>query len=160
MEPPKTPTIFVDADACPVKNEVFKIAERFKLPVVVVANSPMRLPNHPWIEFVLVEKRSDAADDWIVEQANRIDFIVTQDILLAERCIKAVGAQAISPVGKPFTESNIGEAIASRELMERLRGWGMEQSGGPAPFDKSDRSRFLHGFHAMIEKSLREQRSS
>ncbi|MGF1573344.1 MAG: YaiI/YqxD family protein [Sumerlaeia bacterium] len=150
-------TIFIDADACPVKNEIYKIAERFKLPVVVVANSPMRLPDEEWIDFVLVDKTSDAADNWIMEQVQANDFIITQDILLAERCIKEASAHAISPVGKLFTEANIGEAIASRELMERLRGWGMEQSGGPAPFQKADRSRFLHVFHALIEKVLREQ---
>lgn len=151
-------TLFIDADACPVKQEAYKVAERFGLHVVLVANSWMSVPNKEWIELVLVEKKSDAADDWIVEHAQKDDVIVTQDILLAERCLKAVGAFAITPAGKLFTAANIGEAIASRELMERLRGWGMEQSGGPAPFSKGDRSRFLQVLHATIEKVLREQK--
>ena len=148
--------IYIDADACPVKQEVYRVAERHGLSVVLVANSSMAIPKAPWIELVLVDKRGDAADDWIVERVAPGDVVVTQDILLAERCLKERGARPIAPNGKAFTAANIGEALARRELMERLRQWG-GQEGGPAPFTKGDRSRFLQTLHETIVQLQRDQ---
>jgi uncharacterized protein YaiI (UPF0178 family) len=149
-------TVYVDADACPVKNEVYRVAERFRVPVILVANSPMRTPQEPWIQLVLVDGKADAADHWIVERAVPGDVIITNDILLAERLVKDRKAHPISPAGKLFTRDNIGEAVAGRELMQRLRAWGGEE-GGPPPFTKGDRSRFLQVLHATLEKLQRER---
>jgi len=136
--------ILVDADACPVKDEVYRVAWRRGVPVKVVSNSHMRVPEHPLIERVVVSDKFDAADDWIVEQADAKTVVITGDILLADRCLKK-GATVIGPNGKPFTAATIGGAIATRAIMADLRS-GAGVTGGPAPFAKADRSRFLQGW--------------
>ncbi len=141
--------IFIDADACPVKPEVYKVAERYQLPVTLVANSWMRIPNDRLIALEVVGAGADVADDWIVEQVKTYDIVVTADILLADRCLKK-GAQVIGTNGKPFTENNIGSAVATRDLMAELRGAG-EITGGPPPLQKRDRSRFLHQLDEIIQ---------
>ena len=133
--------ILVDADACPVKEEIYRVAERHRVPVSVVSNAPFRVPVGPLVERVVVSGGFDAADDWIAERADPRAVVVTGDILLADRCLKA-GATVISPTGKPFTTSSIGAAIATRAIMADLRAGG-DAIGGPAPFAKTDRSRFL-----------------
>lgn len=133
--------ILVDADACPVKDEIYKVALRHAVPVTLVSNSPFRVPAHELIDRVVVSDGFDAADDWIAERASSETVCVTADILLADRCLKA-GATVISPNGKPFTANSIGGAIATRAIMADLRGGGA-QIGGPPPFGKADRSRFL-----------------
>jgi uncharacterized protein len=134
--------ILVDADACPVKEEIYKVAFRHQVPVSVVSNARLRLPDHPLIERVVVSEAFDAADDWIAGQADAATVVVTADILLADRCIKA-GAAVIAPTGKPFTANSIGTAIATRAIMADLRAGAGEGFGGPPPFSKGDRSRFL-----------------
>jgi len=133
--------ILVDADACPVKEEIYKVAYRREVSVTIVSNSPIRIPAHPLITREVVSASFDAADDWIAERADAKSVVVTADILLADRCLKA-GATVIAPNGKPFTTSSIGGAIATRAIMADLRGGG-DQIGGPPPFGKTDRSRFL-----------------
>jgi len=133
--------ILVDADACPVKDEIYKVAWRLEVPVTVVSNSHLRVPAHPLIERMVVSDGFDAADDWIAEAAAPGSVVVTADILLADRCLKK-GAAVLSPTGKAFTMSSIGAAIATRAIMADLRAGG-DQLGGPAPFSKADRSRFL-----------------
>jgi uncharacterized protein len=140
--------IFVDADACPVKDEVYKVAWRRGVPVKVVSNSPIRVPEHELIERVVVSDAFDAADDWIVEQADAKTVVVTGDILLADRCLKT-GATVIGPNGKPFTSASIGGAIATRAIMADLRS-GAGVAGGPAPFAKADRSRFLQALDESL----------
>jgi uncharacterized protein YaiI (UPF0178 family) len=140
--------ILVDADACPVKDEVYKVAWRREVPVTVVSNSPIRVPDHALIERVVVSDRFDAADDWIAEAADAKTVLVTGDILLADRCLK-VGATVIGPNGKPFTSASIGGAIATRAIMADLRA-GAGVTGGPAPFAKADRSRFLQALDAAL----------
>ena len=135
------PKILVDADACPVKEEIYKVAYRREVPVTIVSNSPIRVPQHPLITREIVSNSFDAADDWIAARADAKSVVVTADILLADRCLKA-GATVIAPNGKPFTTSSIGGAIATRAIMADLRGGG-DQIGGPPPFGKTDRSRFL-----------------
>jgi len=135
------PKILVDADACPVKEEIYKVAYRREVPVTIVSNSPIRVPQHPLITREIVSASFDAADDWIAERADAKSVVITADILLADRCLKA-GATVIAPNGKPFTTSSIGGAIATRAIMADLRGGG-DQIGGPPPFGKTDRSRFL-----------------
>ena len=135
------PQILVDADACPVKEEIYKVAFRHQVPVTIVSNAPMRVPDHPLIERVVVGSGFDAADDWIADRAGAASVVVTGDILLADRCLKA-GAAVIAPNGKPFTTSSIGAAIATRAIMADLRAGG-DAIGGPPPFAKADRSRFL-----------------
>ena len=117
------PHIFIDADACPVKQEVYRVAKRYSLKVTLVANCRMRLPNEPWITLEVVAATLDAADDWIAGHAGPRDIVVTADIPLANRCLKA-GARVISPTGKPFTEDNIGQSVAMRDLLAELRGAG------------------------------------
>jgi hypothetical protein len=134
--------ILVDADACPVKDEVYKVAWRHEVPVTIVSNSHFRVPDHPLIERVVVGSGFDAADDWIAEQAGAKSLVVTGDILLADRCLKA-GATVISPSGKPFTANSIGAAVATRAIMADLRAGAGDGIGGPPPFSKADRSRFL-----------------
>ena len=141
--------IFVDADACPVKQEVYRVANRFHLHVTLVANSWMRVPNERWVALEVVEEGFDAADDWIVEHVQPYDIVVTADIPLASRCLKE-GARVIGPTGKPFTENNIGQAVATRDLLSELRGAG-EITGGPPPLKKRDRSRFLQQLDEMIQ---------
>jgi len=133
--------IFVDADACPVKEEIYKVAWRRAVPVKVVSNAYLRVPDHPLIERVVVSDKFDAADDWIAGEADTRTVVITGDILLAGRCLKA-GATVIGQNGKPFTSASIGGAIATRAIMEDLRA-GVGMTGGPSPFVKTDRSRFL-----------------
>ena len=146
--------IFVDADACPVKPEVYRVASRHHLEVTLAANSWMRIPSERWIVLKIVGKGLDAADDWIVEQVQPHDVVVTADIPLASRCLQK-GARAISPSGKPFTEDNIGQSIATRDLLAELREAGT-MTGGPPPLKKRDRSRFLQQLDEVIQ-SIRRQ---
>ncbi|MGI9403538.1 MAG: YaiI/YqxD family protein [Hyphomicrobium sp.] len=141
--------IYVDADACPVKDEVVRVAERYGLPVHMVSNAWMRLAGSPLINRVVVEDGPDAADDWIAEHISSGDIAVTADIPLAARCIEA-GAKVIGPTGKPFTESSIGMALAMRDLMADLRETGHVQ-GSNAPFTRQDRSRFLQALEQAIQ---------
>ena len=134
--------ILVDADACPVKDEVYKVAWRRGVPVKVVSNSPMRVPDHQLIERMVVSDGFDAADDWIAERADARTVVITGDILLADRCLKK-GATVIGHNGKPFTAASIGGAIATRAIMADLRAGADGMLGGPKPFAKADRSRFL-----------------
>lgn len=145
--------ILVDGDACPVKEEVYKVAFRHETPVAVVSNSAFRVPLHPLVERVIVNDGFDAADDWIAEHADAAAIVVTADILLADRCIKA-GATVLAPTGKPFTAASVGGAVATRAIMADLRAGG-DQLGGPAPFAKSDRSRFLQALDAAIVRLAR-----
>jgi hypothetical protein len=140
--------ILVDADACPVKEEIYRVAFRREVPVRVVSNSRIRVPDHPLIERVLVSNAFDGADDWIAEEANGRTVVITGDILLADRCLKK-GATVIGPNGKAFTSANIGGAIATRAIMADLRA-GAGVTGGPAPFGKADRSRFLQALDAAL----------
>ena len=147
-KPPSSVRILVDADACPVKDEVYRVAFRRQVPVKVVSNSRIRVPDHPLVERVLVSDAFDAADDWIAEQAGAATVVVTGDILLADRCLKA-GATVLGPNGKPFTSASIGSAVATRAIMADLRAGG-DIVGGPAPFAKADRSRFLQALDAAL----------
>jgi uncharacterized protein len=147
------PRILVDADACPVKDEIYRVAWRTEVPVTIVGNSYLRVPAHPLITRVVVGTGFDAADDWITDAAGADAIVVTADILLADRCLKA-GATAIAPNGKPFTTSSIGAAIATRAIMADLRAGG-DQLGGPAPFAKADRSRFLSALDEGIARIKR-----
>ncbi|MFT5510345.1 MAG: hypothetical protein ACI89J_003439 [Hyphomicrobiaceae bacterium] len=140
--------IYIDADACPVKDEVYKVALRTEVPVTLVANTYLRIPKHELIDQVVVEMDPDAADDHIAEHADAQSVVITADIPLADRCIK-VGSIVLAPNGKPFTESSIGSAMATRALMQDLRAGG-DIVGGPAPFQKSDRSRFLQALDTAI----------
>lgn len=146
--------IFVDADACPVKKEVYRVAGRCKLEVTLVANAWMRIPNERWIALQVVADGFDAADDWIVEHVQSHDIVVTADIPLASRCLQK-GARVIGPTGKPFTENNIGQAVATRGLLSELRDAG-EITGGPPPLTKRDRSRFLQQLDTVIQSIRRE----
>jgi len=145
--------ILVDADACPVKDEVYKVAWRREVPVRVVSNSHMRVPAHQLVERVVVSDKFDAADDWIVEAADAATVVVTGDILLADRCLKK-GATVIGHNGKPFTAASIGGAIATRAIMADLRS-GAGVTGGPAPFVKADRSRFLQALDEALARLAR-----
>lgn len=145
--------IFVDADACPVKDETYKVALRYGIAVSVVSNAFMRLPDHPLIARVIVAAGPDVADDYIAERANAGSIVITADILLAERCIKA-GATVIAPNGKPFKEASIGAAVATRALMDQLRSTG-DITGGPAPFSAKDRSRFLQALDLAVTQLKR-----
>jgi uncharacterized protein len=149
--------ILVDADACPVKDEVYKVAWRREVQVVVVSNMRMRVPEHPLIERVVVSDRFDAADDWIAEQADARTVVITGDILLADRCLKK-GATVIGPNGKPFTTASIGGAIATRAIMADLRVAADGVTGGPKPFAKADRSRFLQALDEAIVAAERKER--
>jgi uncharacterized protein len=150
---PASLEIYVDADACPVKAEVYRVAERHGVKVFVVSNSFMAVPLHPQIERVIVGSGFDAADDWIAERATRGAVVITSDIPLASRCIRA-GADVIAPNGRPFTESSIGMALATRNLMDELRSAG-EITGGPKPFSARDRSEFLSALHNAIVRLKR-----
>jgi uncharacterized protein len=149
------PKILVDGDACPVKEEIYKVAFRHEVPVTVVANTFFRVPIHPLVTRVVVSDGFDAADDWIAENTDAACVVVTADILLADRCLKA-GATVLAPTGKPFTTASIGGAIATRAIMADLRAGG-DQLGGPAPFSKTDRSRFLS---ALDEALVRLKRTA
>ncbi|MHC4321050.1 MAG: YaiI/YqxD family protein [Planctomycetota bacterium] len=146
--------IFVDADACPVKQEVYRVASRYSLNVTLVANSWMRVPNELWIALEVVEGGFDAADDWIVEHVQPHDIVVTADILLASRCLKK-DARVIGPTGKPFTDNNIGEVVATRDLLAVLRDAG-KVTDGPPPLKKRDRSRFLQQLDEVIQAIRRK----
>ncbi len=140
--------IYVDGDGCPVKNEVYKVAERHGLRVLVVSHVALRVPSLSRVEWVRVKQGFGAADDWIAEHVQENDITVTADIPLADRCLKR-GARVVAPHGHVFTEASIGDAMASRELMEHLRQMG-EVTGGPAPFVPADRSRFLSSLDEVI----------
>ncbi len=147
--------ILVDGDACPVKDEIYMVALRHQLPVIVVSNSYFRIPEHPLISRKIVSDGFDAADDWIAEAANAASIVVTADIPLADRCLKA-GARVLGPSGKPFTDDSIGTALATRSIMaDRRVGVAGIGAGGPAPFSKADRSRFLSALDAAIVAAKR-----
>jgi uncharacterized protein len=146
--------IFVDADACPVKQEIYRVAGRCQLDVTLVANKGMRIPKERWIALQVVADGFDAADDWIVGHVQPHDIVVTADIPLARRCLQK-GARVIGTTGKPFTENNIGQAVATRGLLSELREAG-EITGGPPPLTKRDRSRFLQQLHNVIQSVRRE----
>jgi uncharacterized protein YaiI (UPF0178 family) len=141
--------ILIDADACPVKDEVYKVAWRRGVAVTVVSNAWLRVPAHPLVERVVVSDTFDAADDWIAEHAGATTVVVTGDILLAGRCLKA-GATVIGHNGKPFTSASIGGAIATRAIMADLRAGVGGITGGPAPFAGADRSRFLQALDEAL----------
>lgn len=145
--------ILVDADACPVKEEIYKVAFRHAVPVTIVSNSPIRIPVHELIERVVVSDGFDAADDWIAERADADTVCITADILLADRCLKA-GAEVVAPNGRPFTTNSIGSAIAARAIMADLRAGG-DAIGGPPPFAKTDRSRFLSALDETLVRLKR-----
>lgn len=162
MGPTKTPysklwrdmiQILIDADACPVKDETYQVAARYRIPVIVVSNSPIRVPVTPLITRKLVSDAFDAADDWIVEQTTGSTIVITADILLADRCLK-LGAVVIGPSGKLFTRSSIGSAIAMRAIMADLRAGG-DVVGGPRPFSNTDRSRFRSSLDEAVVKMSR-----
>ncbi|MEH3146564.1 MAG: YaiI/YqxD family protein [Methylobacterium frigidaeris] len=148
-----TITIYVDADACPVKDEVYRVAGRCGCHVVVVANAFLAVPREPWIERVVVSDGFDAADDWIAERAGAGSIVVTADVPLASRCVKA-GATVVAPNGKPFSESSIGMALATRNLMQDLREAGAV-TGGPRPFSAKDRSAFLGALDRAVVRLRR-----
>ena len=147
--------IFVDADGCPVKQEVYRVAGRYSLNVTLVSNAPMRVPQEDGIQLVLVEGHPDAADDWIADHVGGNDIVIAGDIPLAARCI-AKGARVLAPTGRLFTEDSIGDALATRNLMTQLRDMGTV-TGGPPPFDKKDRSRFLQKLDETIQAALRNR---
>ncbi|WP_395077034.1 YaiI/YqxD family protein [Hyphococcus sp.] len=146
--------ILVDADACPVKEEVYKVALRHAAPVTVIANAPIRIPQHELIKRVTVNDHYDAADDYVAEHAHSRAVVITADILLAERCLKN-DAVVLGPKGDPFTKDSIGGAIAARALMADLRAGAESTMGGPAPFQKADRSRFLQALDVALVRLKR-----
>ncbi len=147
-------SIYVDADACPVKQEIYRVAERYGIKVYVVSNSFMAVPREPNIERVVVSAGPDAADDWIAERAARGGIVITADVPLAHRSIKA-GADVISPIGRILEEASIGMALATRNLMEDLRSAG-QITGGPKPFSPRDRSKFLSSLDLIITRLKRD----
>lgn len=146
-------TLYVDADACPVKEEVYRVAERYGCPVFVVSNSWIRTPRDPGVTLIVVSEGPDVADDWIAERARPGDVVITADIPLADRVLKA-GGQALGPTGRAFTPASIGGALASRSIGEHLRSMG-EITRGPAPFTAADRSRFLQALDAAVRRARR-----
>lgn len=149
--------IYIDADACPVREETYRVAGRLGVEAFVVSNGsrPIRPPALAYVNMVIVREAMDAADDWIAEHIGAGDVCVTGDIPLAARCL-AKGARVVPPNGKPFTEANIGNALAGREIARHLREIG-EGGRGPAPFAKADRSRFLSALDAAVQAALRTQ---
>jgi uncharacterized protein len=147
--------IYVDGDGCPVKQEIFKVAKRYALPVHVVANGWMQTPDAPRVQMVIVGQELDAADDWIVERAGAEDVVITTDIPLAARCV-AKKASVLHPTGKRFTEDDVGTALALRDLLASLREAGT-RTGGPAPFQERDRSQFLQALDAAIQRGTRKR---
>lgn len=141
--------IYIDADACPVKEEVYRVARRYQLTVTLVANSRMRLPTDARVTLQIVDGGLDAADDWIAAAVVAGDIVISNDIPLAARCL-AKAAKVLAPNGKPFTADNIGDALATRNLLAELRGGG-DQLGGPPPFMPRDRSRFLQSLDTLIQ---------
>jgi uncharacterized protein YaiI (UPF0178 family) len=152
-ETPQAITLYVDADACPVKAEIYRVAGRHGVKVFVVSNSFLQVPQDPLIERVVVSSGFDAADNWIAERAGRGSIVITADIPLASRCVKA-GAEVIGPTGKPFTDASVGMALATRNLMEDLRAMG-EVTGGPRAFSPKDRSAFLSALDVAINRLKR-----
>jgi uncharacterized protein YaiI (UPF0178 family) len=148
--------IYVDADACPVKEEVYRVARRLALKVYVVANSPMTLPPEALFQLVVVGAGDDVADDWIASRAGQGDIVVTSDVLLAARCLKAA-ARVVDPKGREFTDDSIGSQVAGRELSKRLRESGIE-TGGPSPMTKADRGKFLGTLDTVIQSIRRSQK--
>ncbi|HEY4170568.1 MAG TPA: YaiI/YqxD family protein [Reyranella sp.] len=146
--------IYIDADACPVKAEIYRVAERYKLKVFVVSNSYLNVPRDPRHELIVVSDSFDAADNWIAERAGPGDIVVTADIPLADRSLKA-GAMVIGNTGVPFTAASIGMAMANRELLSNLRAMG-EVTGGPRPMTPRDRSRFLSALDEAVQKARRQ----
>jgi hypothetical protein len=146
-------TIYIDADGCPVKNEVYRVAKRFGLKVCLVSNSRMGIPQEELFELVIVNEGFNAADDWIVEQVRDNDVVISADIPLAARCLEK-DARVIDPRGRVFTKESIGDALANRELMAYLRDMG-NMTGGPAPFEKRDRSRFLQRLDDVLQAAVR-----
>lgn len=147
--------IYVDADACPVKDEIYRVAYRLEIPVIVVSNSHFRVPAHPLVSRVVVSDAFDAADDYIAERVSAGIVVITSDILLADRCIKA-RSEVLAPNGKPFTADSIGAAVATRAIMADLRaGMGTENIGGPPPFSKNDRSKFLSSLDEVLVRLKR-----
>ena len=154
MEPPRPP-IYLDADACPVKDETYRVAARYGLTVHVVANSVLNRPRESWIVRVIVGSAMDAADDWIAERAGLGSIVLTADVPLAARCVKA-GASVLAFTGKPFSQASIGMALATRDLMQSLREAGTI-TGGPPPFSRADRSAFLSALDRAINRIRRGQ---
>jgi uncharacterized protein len=152
--PDRTIVVLIDADACPVKDETYWVAERHGVKTIVVANSWINIPRDPMIERVVVAAGLDVADDWIAERARPGVVVITSDVPLAARCVKA-GAQAIAPNGKPFSEQSIGMALANRNLMDQLRSGG-EMTGGPRPFQPKDRSAFLSALDLALVRLKRD----
>lgn len=146
-------SLYIDADACPVKDEIYRVADRYGLKVYVVSNSWIRVPPNPLVEQVVVDAGPDIADDWIAERAGRGDIVITADIPLADRALKA-GAQALHPTGRAFTPDSIGSALASRMIGEHLRSMG-EITGGPKAFGPNDRSKFLQALDTAVVKAKR-----
>jgi uncharacterized protein YaiI (UPF0178 family) len=149
-------TLYIDADACPVKDEVYRVARRCGLKVFVVSNAWINTPREPLIEQVVVDAGPDVADDWIAERAGPGDVVITADIPLADRCLKA-GAQALKADGRSFTADSIGSALAGRMIGEHLRSMGVATSG-PPPFGPADRSRFLQALDAAVTRAMRVAR--
>jgi uncharacterized protein len=149
--------IYVDADACPVRDEVYRVAGRLGLKVLIVSNGsrPILPSRDPNVSMVVVDEGADKADDWIAERVGDDDVCVTADIPLAARCL-AKGARAVAPNGKAWTSDNIGGALAGREVSRHMREIGL-MTGGPAPFTKADRSRFLNALNAAVDAALRER---
>lgn len=151
----RRPDVYIDADACPVKDETYKVALRYGLRTIVVSNRRLQIPTHPLISAVQVGDGPDVADDWIADQAQQADIVITQDLPLAERALLA-GACALAPDGREHTRDTIGQALAGRALMEHLRSFG-EQTKGPAPFTKAMRSAFLQKLDQVIVRLLRSR---
>ncbi len=150
-------TLYIDADACPVKDETYKVAKRHGWPVIVVANAAMRIPYETFIRLEVVSDGFDAADDWIVEHAGPGDIVITSDIPLAGRSLKQ-GAFVLGNTGRPFTEENIGDALASREIAQEMREMGMLR-GGPAPFQPKDRGEFLNQLDRAVNMLKRRHKA-
>lgn len=150
MSEPSRVRIFIDADACPVKDEIYRVAARYRLHTYVVSNSLIAVPVSPLFERVVVEAGPDVADGWIADRAIRGDVVVTQDVPLAARCV-AAGAEVLSPAGRLFDRDSIGMALATRNLMDDLRSAG-QMTGGPKPFGQKDRSAFLNAIDTAVQR--------
>jgi uncharacterized protein YaiI (UPF0178 family) len=148
--------IYVDADACPVKNEIIKVANRHTINVHMVSDGGIRPYLSPLVNLIIVAQGADAADDWIAEHVEAGDIVITNDIPLAARCLEK-GSKAIKPNGTLFTNNSIGIALATRDLMQTLRESG-EVTGGPRPFKKKDRSDFLNALEVVVRKSNKENK--
>jgi uncharacterized protein len=149
--------LFIDADGCPVKNQAYRVAKRYQMQVFVVTNSWMKIPDEKLIELVIVDNQFDAADDWIVNRIERNDIVITSDIPLASCCLQKA-ARAIDPKGRVFDQDSIGNALANRELAAFMRQIG-EKTGGPAPLQDADRSRFLQNLDNLIQAALRDEKT-